>query len=162
MTRSPLKTPVELAPERVVISPGPCTPAEAGTSVSLIREIGAEIPILGVCLGHQAIAKAFGGKVVRADEPVHGKVTRLRHVGVGPFEELPSTFQVARYHSLTVDPACLPEELEAIAWSETSGGATEIQAIRHRHRPVWGVQFHPESIACEHGEAMILKFLALT
>lgn len=150
-----------LQPQAVVISPGPCTPKEAGVSVPLIRDIGEATPVLGVCLGHQAIAEAFGGTVVRAARPVHGKVTTLRHTGAGPFAGVPQSVTVARYHSLTVDVASLPAELEPIAWSEDPVDGAEIQALTHRSRPTWGVQFHPESIASEHGRDMLRNFLEL-
>jgi anthranilate synthase component 2 len=150
-----------LRPQAIVVSPGPCTPKEAGVSVPLIRELGETLPVLGVCLGHQAIAEAFGGRVVRAARPVHGKVTTLRHTGAGPFAGLPASLSVARYHSLTVEAASLPPELEPIAWSEDPDDGAEIQALRHRERPTWGVQFHPESIASEHGRDMLRNFVDL-
>ncbi len=151
----------ERAPERIVISPGPCTPKEAGVSVETIRELGPKIPILGVCLGHQSIGQAYGGEVVRATKPMHGKTSPIRHTGEGIFHGIPAPFTVARYHSLVIEPSSLPAELEAVAWTDEPGFETEIQAVRHREHPVWGVQFHPESIASEHGHALLRNFLEL-
>jgi anthranilate synthase component 2 len=151
----------ERAPERIVISPGPCTPNEAGVSVDTIRELGPRIPILGVCLGHQSIGQAYGGEVVRAARPMHGKTSPIRHTGEGIFQGIPAPFTVARYHSLVIEPGSLPHELEAIAWTDEPGYETEIQAVRHREHPVWGVQFHPESIASEHGHQLLRNFLEL-
>ena len=150
-----------LAPEKIVISPGPCTPAEAGISVELIRELGPTTPILGVCLGHQAIGAAYGGSVVRARRLMHGKTSPIAHSGQGMFRGVPSPFTVARYHSLVIEPSDLPEELEVIAWTAEPGFEDEIQAVRHRTHPVWGVQFHPESIASEHGQTLLRNFLSL-
>ncbi|HEX9107410.1 MAG TPA: aminodeoxychorismate/anthranilate synthase component II [Longimicrobiales bacterium] len=149
-----------LRPERIVISPGPCTPAEAGISVELVRRFGAEIPILGVCLGHQSIGEAYGGKVVRARRTMHGKLSPVRHTGAGIFAGLPDPINVTRYHSLVIEPASLPAELEAVAWTDEAGWEDEIQAVRHREHPVWGVQFHPESVASEGGKALLANFLA--
>ncbi|HUF75407.1 MAG TPA: aminodeoxychorismate/anthranilate synthase component II [Longimicrobiales bacterium] len=149
-----------LAPERIVLSPGPCTPAEAGVSVRVVRELGPEVPVLGVCLGHQAIGEAFGGRTVRAKRVMHGKTAPVRHGGEGIFRGLPSPLVVARYHSLVTDPAALPDELEPLAWSLEEGGE-EIQGMRHRTHPVWGVQFHPESLFSEHGSVLLGNFLAL-
>jgi anthranilate synthase component II len=146
-------------PEAIVISPGPCTPAEAGVSVDVIRELGPEVPILGVCLGHQAIGAAYGGRIVRAERLMHGKTSPIRHNGEGIFEGLPSPLTVARYHSLVIEPATVPEELEVIAHTDEPGYETEIQAVRHRTHPVWGVQFHPESIASERGLDLLRNFL---
>lgn len=151
----------EMAPERIVISPGPCTPTEAGVSVDVIRRLGPSTPILGVCLGHQSIGAAYGGDVVRAQKVMHGKTSPIRHTGDGIFAELPSPLTVARYHSLVIEPSTLPDELEAVAWTNEPGFETEIQAVRHREHPVWGVQFHPESIASEHGHALLRNFLSL-
>ena len=150
-----------MAPEAIVISPGPCTPAEAGISVDLIRELGARVPILGVCLGHQAIGAAYGGSVVRARRIMHGKTSPIAHRGEGVFENLPSPFTVARYHSLVIEPTDLPDVLEVVAWTDEPGFEDEIQAVRHRSHPVWGVQFHPESIASEHGQTLLRNFLSL-
>jgi len=149
----------ELSPDAIVISPGPCTPAEAGVSVDAIRELGQNVPILGVCLGHQAIGAAYGGKVVRAQRLMHGKTSPIRHNGTGIFEGLPSPLTVARYHSLVIDPATLPDELEVLARTDEPGFEDEIQAVRHRTHPVWGVQFHPESIASERGLDLLRNFL---
>lgn len=150
-----------LSPDAIVISPGPCTPAEAGVSVDVIRRFGEKTPILGVCLGHQAIGSAYGGDVVRAQRLMHGKTSPIAHRGEGVFRDLPSPFTVARYHSLVIDPATLPEELEVMAWTDEPGHHDEIQAVRHRTHPVWGVQFHPESIASEHGQTLLRNFLDL-
>jgi anthranilate synthase component 2 len=146
-------------PSAVVISPGPCTPAEAGISVPLIRKWGASIPILGVCLGHQAIAEAYGGRVVRARRVMHGKTSSVDHNGEGVFTGLPSPLEVMRYHSLVAERASLPSELEIVAVA--SDDPDEIHAVRHREHPVWGVQFHPESIMTQQGKAILANFLAL-
>ena len=151
-----------MAPDRIVISPGPCTPAEAGVSVDCVRRFGPEVPLLGVCLGHQAIAAAYGGSVVRAERPMHGKVSPVAHTGTDIFEGLPSPMEATRYHSLVVAPADLPEELEVIAWTGEDGWTHEIQGLRHRSHPVWGVQFHPESIASTHGKDLIANFLRVS
>jgi anthranilate synthase component II len=148
-----------LAPERIVISPGPCTPAEAGISVDVIRHFGAGTPILGVCLGHQAIGAAYGGNVVRARRIMHGKVSPIAHTGVDVFCGLPSPLRVTRYHSLVIENESLPPELEVLAWTAEEGWTDEIQAVRHRTHPVWGVQFHPESIASEAGRELMRNFL---
>ncbi len=150
-----------LSPSRVVVSPGPCTPREAGVSVELFRSLDASIPMLGVCLGHQALGEAFGGKTVRAERVMHGKTAPTRHNQEGIFRDIPSPFMVARYHSLVTDAAALPDSLIPVAWSGEKDGAEEIQAIRHRDRPVWGVQFHPESLFSEHGKTLLGNFLAL-
>ena len=149
-----------LHPERIVISPGPCTPAEAGISVEVVRRFGATTPILGVCLGHQSIGEAYGGRVVRARRTMHGKLSPVRHTGQGIFLGLPTPLSVTRYHSLVIEPASLPAELEAVAWTDEAGWEDEIQAVRHRSHPVWGVQFHPESIASEGGKVLLANFLA--
>lgn len=151
-----------LAPARIVISPGPCTPAEAGISVDVIRRLGATTPILGVCLGHQAIGAAYGATVVRNRRALHGKVSSIRHDGAGIFAGLPSPLRVTRYHSLVIDPATVPAELQVTAVTDEAGWDDEIQAIRHTRHPVWGVQFHPESIASESGHDLLRNFLALT
>ena len=149
-----------LAPERIVISPGPCTPNEAGVSLAVIERFGPRVPILGVCLGHQAIGQAYGGAVVRAGRIMHGKTSRIRHGGKGVFAGLPDGFEATRYHSLVVDKASLPDCLEVTAWSEHEDGSMEeIMGLRHREYPVEGVQFHPESILTEHGHALLKNFL---
>jgi len=149
-----------LSPERIVISPGPCTPNEAGVSLDVIRTLGASIPILGVCLGHQSLGQAYGGEVVRAGRIMHGKTSHIRHEGRGVFAGLPDGYQATRYHSLVVDKDSLPECLEVTAWSENDDGSIEeIMGLRHRQHPVEGVQFHPESILTEHGHALLKNFL---
>ena len=149
-----------LAPAQIVISPGPCTPNEAGVSLELIERLGQRIPILGVCLGHQGIGQAYGGDVVRAKRIMHGKTSRIRHEGKGVFASLPDRYEATRYHSLVVDRATLPEVLEITAWTEDEdGGFDEIMGLRHRQFPVEGVQFHPESILTEHGHALLKNFL---
>ncbi|RIK84203.1 MAG: aminodeoxychorismate/anthranilate synthase component II [Planctomycetota bacterium] len=146
-----------MRPGAIVISPGPCTPREAGCSVDIVRELGGDVPILGVCLGHQAIAAAFGARIVRAAEPVHGRTSEIRHAGTGLFEQVPSPLAVCRYHSLVVDERTLPGELEVTA--RTGDGA--IMAIAHRTLPVVGVQFHPEAALTEHGYRMLANFLRI-
>ncbi|HZX80802.1 MAG TPA: aminodeoxychorismate/anthranilate synthase component II [Lysobacter sp.] len=149
-----------LSPERIVISPGPCTPNEAGVCVDVIRELGPRIPTLGVCLGHQAIGQAYGGDVVRAKTIMHGKTSRIRHEGQGVFAGLPDAYDATRYHSLVVDRATLPASLEITAWTDDeAGGFDEIMGLRHREHPVEGVQFHPESILTQHGHALLKNFL---
>ncbi len=148
-----------LAPDAIVISPGPCAPVDAGISIGVIRRWGAEIPILGVCLGHQAIGEAYGGRVVRAARVMHGKLSRIVHDGSGLFAGLPSPLGVMRYHSLTVERESLPDTIEVIATAENE--PTEIHALQHRTHPVWGVQFHPESILTEHGRELLVNFLAM-
>ncbi len=149
-----------LAPSQIVISPGPCTPNEAGVSLELIERLGQRIPILGVCLGHQGIGQAYGGDVVRAKRIMHGKTSRIRHEGKGVFASLPDGYEATRYHSLVVDRATLPDALEITAWTEgEDGGFDEIMGLRHREFPVEGVQFHPESILTEHGHALLRNFL---
>ena len=149
-----------LAPERIVISPGPCTPNEAGVSVDVIRELGARVPILGVCLGHQSMGQAYGGDVVRAKTIMHGKTSRIRHGGKGVFAGLPDGYEATRYHSLVVSQDTLPDCLEVTAWTDHEDGSIdEIMGLRHREHPVQGVQFHPESILTEHGHALLKNFL---
>lgn len=148
-----------LAPQAIVVSPGPCTPSEAGISVPLIRRFGATTPILGVCLGHQAIGEAYGGTVVRAGRVMHGKTSRIVHDGTGLFAGLASPLTVMRYHSLVVERRSLPDTL--VVTGATEGDPTEIQALRHATHPVHGVQFHPESILTEAGRTMLANFLAL-
>lgn len=149
-----------LKPERIVISPGPCTPNEAGISVPLIQAMAGKVPILGVCLGHQAIGQAFAGKVVKARTVMHGKTSLVYHAGQGVFAGLPEPFQATRYHSLVIEWASLPQDLEVTAWTRTEAGAPdEIMGVRHRSLRVQGVQFHPESILTEHGHALLRNFL---
>ena len=150
----------KLAPERIVISPGPCTPNEAGVSLEIIERLGANTPILGVCLGHQSIGQAYGGHVIRAGRIMHGKTSRIRHKGKGVFAGLPDAYEATRYHSLVVERSSLPEALEVTAWTENEDGSfEEIMGLRHREYPVEGVQFHPESILTEHGHALLKNFL---
>lgn len=151
-----------LSPDQIVLSPGPCTPAEAGISVACVRRFGPTVPILGVCLGHQSIAAAYGGRVVRGGRVMHGKVSRIKHTGAGIFAGLPVPFEATRYHSLQVEPSDLPPELEVTAWTDEEGWDTEIQAIRHTSHPVFGVQFHPESIASQAGRELLSNFLAVS
>lgn len=150
---------VELEPDAIVISPGPCTPAEAGISVPLVRSLGPTTPILGVCLGHQAIAEAYGGRVVRAKRVMHGKTSLIRHAGRDLFAGLPSPLEVMRYHSLVAESQTLPLELEVLAVAEDD--PSEIHALRHRRFPVWGVQFHPESVMTASGRTLLRNFLDL-
>jgi len=152
----------EMAPERIVVSPGPCTPREAGVSIDVFRMLGGQgIPTLGVCLGHQSMGEAFGGRTIRARRIMHGKTGPVRHAGVGIFEGVPSPFEVARYHSLVTDASALPEELEPMAWSTDPADEGEIQAMRHRELPLWGVQFHPESLFSQHGKTLLANFLTI-
>jgi anthranilate synthase component II len=148
-----------LRPSAMVISPGPCAPAQAGVSVEAVRRWGSTIPTLGVCLGHQAIGEAYGGTIVRAGRVMHGKTSTVKHTGAGLFDGIPSPMQVMRYHSLVIDPESLPRELEVIARAEDD--ATEVHAVKHRTHPVWGVQFHPESIMTPDGKALLRNFLGL-
>ena len=149
-----------LAPAALVISPGPCTPNEAGISMQVIETFGGQIPLLGVCLGHQSIGQAYGGDVVRAGRIMHGKTSRIRHEGRGVFAGLPDGYEATRYHSLVVDRGTLPDALEVTAWTENDDGSVEeIMGLRHREHPVEGVQFHPESILTEHGHALLKNFL---
>jgi len=151
-----------MRPSRVVVSPGPCTPAEAGVSIEAFRSMGSKgIPMLGVCLGHQSLGEAFGGRTVRARRLMHGKTGEVRHTGEGLFSGIPSPFVVARYHSLVTDDASLPDVLEAVAWSTDPADEGEVQALRHRELPLWGVQFHPESFFSEHGKRLLANFLKL-
>jgi anthranilate synthase component 2 len=145
-----------LSPERIVLSPGPCTPNEAGVSLELITRFAGRVPILGVCLGHQAIGQAFGGKVVHAQTLMHGKVSQIHHTGKGVFAGLPTPYQATRYHSLAIERASCPAELELTAWTDDG----EIMGVRHRSLAVEGVQFHPESILTEHGHALLRNFVS--
>ena len=144
-----------MAPSHIIISPGPCTPLEAGISVDVIRRFGPTIPLFGVCLGHQAIGAAYGGRVVRAARPMHGKTSDISHDGTGLFAGLPSPFKATRYHSLVIEQRSLPAELRVTATAEDG----EIMAVRHREHPVVGTQFHPESVLTEGGHAMVGQFL---
>ena len=150
-----LARPASTRPDRIVISPGPCSPAQAGISIDLIRQAAGKIPLLGVCLGHQAIGEAFGGKVVRAKTLMHGKTSLIQHTGQGVFRQLPSPMTVIRYHSLAIERASLPSDLVVTAWTEDG----EIMGVQHKTLSVHGVQFHPESILSEHGHAMLKNFL---
>lgn len=149
-----------LAPEKIVISPGPCTPNEAGISLAIIERFKGRVPILGICLGHQAIGQAFGANVVRASEAMHGKNSLIRHAGVGVFDTLPDPLDVTRYHSLVIEPESLPDTLEVTAWTASeSGQVAEIMGIRHRTLDIEGVQFHPESIMTQSGHALLANFV---
>jgi len=150
-----------MQPDRIVISPGPCTPNEAGISVDVVKRFGPTTPLLGVCLGHQAIGQAYGGNVVRARRIMHGKTSPIAHTGSEIFQGLPTPLEVARYHSLIVDSRTLPNELKVMAWTDEPGFEDEIQALRHERHPVWGVQFHPESIASQGGRELMSNFLKL-
>ncbi len=151
-----------LGPDHLVVSPGPCTPDEAGVSVAAIRHFAGRIPILGVCLGHQSIGQAFGGRIVHAREIMHGKTSPVHHRGEGVFRGLPSPYQATRYHSLVIDRETLPDCLEVTAWTETEDGTMEeIMGVRHREYPIEGVQFHPESILTEHGHRLLANFLGV-
>jgi len=151
-----------LNPEYLVISPGPCTPNEAGISIEAIRYFTGKLPILGVCLGHQSIAQAFGGKIVHAKKIMHGKTSQIYHNDVGVFKNLYSPLEATRYHSLVIEPESLPDYLEITAWTELEGGTMdEIMGVRHKHYPIEGIQFHPESILTQHGHAMLKNFLDL-
>tara|TARA_B100000963_G_scaffold79162_2_gene67336 strand:+ start:5513 stop:6091 length:579 start_codon:yes stop_codon:yes gene_type:complete len=149
----------QLNPEKIVISPGPCTPNEAGISMACIERFAGEIPILGICLGHQSIGQVFGGKVVRAKAVMHGKTSPIHHRQSGVFRDLAGPFTATRYHSLVVDHDSLPECLEITAWTETDGQLDEIMGLRHRDCAVEGVQFHPESILSENGHTLLQNFL---
>ena len=151
-----------IAPHKIVISPGPCTPDEAGISLEVIRRYAGRIPILGICLGHQCIGQAFGGRIVRAREVMHGKTSPIHHRGAGVFAGLPDPFVATRYHSLVIERASCPPCLEVTAWTAgADGGVDEIMGVRHRELAVEGVQFHPESILTEHGHALLANFLGV-
>ena len=150
----------ELAPARIVLSPGPCTPSEAGVSLAVVKHFAGKMPIFGVCLGHQSIGQAFGGRIVPAREVMHGKTSAIYHHGQGVFAGLPNPFTVVRYHSLVIEKATAPDCLDITAWTQTPDGAMdEIMGVRHQTLPVEGVQFHPESILTEHGHALLRNFL---
>ncbi len=151
---------LRLGTTRLVVSPGPCTPAEAGVSVEAIRRLGSTTPTLGVCLGHQAVGEAYGGRTVRAARTVHGKISPVTHNGDPLFSGIPSPMRVARYHSLVAAPE-LPDDLVPVAWSADPADRGEIQALRHREHPVWGVQFHPESWFTEGGRRLLANFLGV-
>ncbi len=152
----------EIAPERIMLSPGPCTPNEAGISLAVLKRYAGKLPIMGVCLGHQAIGQAFGGKIIRAKEIMHGKTSLIHHKNVGLFAGLSQAYTATRYHSLVIEKASLPDCLEITAWTETATGEIdEIMGVRHRDLTIEGVQFHPESILTEHGHAMLQNFLDL-
>jgi anthranilate synthase component 2 len=144
-----------LKPDRICISPGPCTPNEAGVSVPLHQNFAGKLPILGVCLGHQSIGAAFGGKIIRAQQVMHGKTSVIHHTGTGVFKNIPNPYTVIRYHSLAIERSSLPDCLEVTAWTEDG----EIMAVRHKEFAIEGVQFHPESILSEHGHALLKNFL---
>ncbi|WP_442783785.1 anthranilate synthase component II [Collimonas fungivorans] len=147
-----------LKPDRICLSPGPCSPKEAGICVDLLQQFAGKLPILGVCLGHQAIGEAFGGKVIRAQQVMHGKTSPITHTGVGVFKDLPSPFTVIRYHSLAIERSSIPACLEITAWTEDG----EIMGVRHKDYDIEGVQFHPESILSEHGHALLRNFVQRT
>jgi len=150
----------ELAPERLVISPGPCDPDQAGISMAAIEAFAGSIPVLGICLGHQSIGQVYGGQVVRAKQVMHGKISAIYHTGEGVFAGLPNPFNATRYHSLVVAQSSLPATLEMTAWTQNEDGSVdEIMGLRHRQLAVEGVQFHPESILSEHGHALLQNFL---
>ncbi len=150
----------KLSPERIVVSPGPGTPDQAGVTLQLIEKLGGQIPIFGVCLGHQSIGQVFGGKVIRAQKIMHGKTSMIHHLGKGVFTGLPNPFEATRYHSLVVEKSSLPESLEITAWTQHDDGSLdEIMGLRHKTLPIEGVQFHPESILTQHGHDLLRNFL---
>ena len=148
-----------LQPDHLVISPGPCTPNESGVCLAAIERFAGQIPLLGVCLGHQAIAQVFGASVVRANRPVHGKISAIHHCQRGLFQDLPQGFNVTRYHSLVVDESSLTDEFEITAWNEVQGEREHVMAIAHKTLPIAGVQFHPESVMTEHGHQLLQHFI---
>ena len=149
-----------LQPSQIVISPGPCTPNEAGISTAVISHFAGKLPMLGICLGHQSIGQVFGGKIVRAGKVMHGKLSQIHHTGEGVFRQLASPFTATRYHSLVIDAQTVPEALEVTAWTEdVDGNREEIMGVRHKEYPIEGVQFHPESILSEHGHQLLQNFL---
>ncbi len=153
---------IALNPERLVISPGPCTPNEAGVSVEAIKHFAGKIPVLGICLGHQSIAQAFGGKIIRAHDVMHGKTSMIHHNNKGVFKNLTNPYEATRYHSLVIEKESLPDCLEVTAWTETEDGQVdEIMGVRHKELIIEGVQFHPESILTEHGHDLLQNFLTL-
>ncbi len=154
-----LKEISQLAPDRIIISPGPCTPTEAGISVSLIQRFAGEIPILGVCLGHQSIGQAMGGEIVRAPVLMHGKTDRIHHDDRGMFANLPNPFVATRYHSLVIDPSSIPKDLEVSAWVDQPDGRRVVMGVRHRRTALEGWQFHPESFLTEPGPELLRRFL---
>jgi len=149
---------ISLNPDIIVISPGPCTPKQAGISVNVVQELSRKKPIMGICLGHQSIAEAFGGRIVRAGRLVHGKTSRIHHNGTGIFKDIPNPFEATRYHSLIIDRTSLPEQLEITAWTNED----EIMGIKHKELAVEGVQFHPESVLTKHGKDILSNFLKIT
>ena len=151
---------MSLKPEKIVISPGPCTPNEAGISMELIMAAAGQVPLLGICLGHQSIGQCFGASIVRAGAVMHGKISKIHHEGKGVFNGLPSPYDATRYHSLVIKRETLPDELEVTAWTETEAGEfEEIMGVRHKSLAIEGVQFHPESILTEHGHKLLENFL---
>ncbi len=152
-----------LDPDHIVISPGPCTPNEAGVSVEVLKQFAGKKPLFGICLGHQSIAQAFGGYVIRAKEVMHGKTSMIHHNNQGVFKDLPNPFEATRYHSLVIDKERLPDCLEITAWTEdVDGNIDEIMGVRHRDYVIEGVQYHPESILTEHGHAQLKNFLEMS
>lgn len=150
----------DLEPEAIVISPGPCTPNEAGISMEVVERFAGEIPILGICLGHQSIGQVYGGRIVKAGQVMHGKTSRIHHNNSGLFSQLENAFTATRYHSLVIEPDSIPDCLEVTAWTEDENGELEeIMGVRHKELPVTGVQFHPESILTEHGHDLLRNFL---
>lgn len=151
---------IKLSPERIVVSPGPCTPNEAGVSIDVIKKFAGKIPLLGICLGHQSIGQAFGGDIVRAHDVMHGKTSMIHHNDEGVFKSLSNPFEATRYHSLVIDKDTLPDCLEVTAWTETENGEVdEIMGVRHKQLEIEGVQFHPESILTQHGHDLLKNFL---
>ena len=150
-----------LAPSHLIISPGPCTPNEAGISMECAERFAGKIPVMGVCLGHQSIAQAFGARIVRADRLMHGKTDMIHHDDRGLYEGLENPFRATRYHSLVIQPDTLPDDFEVCAWSDFPGGPREIMGIRHREFPLFGVQFHPESFLTDRGPELLARFLAV-
>ena len=152
----------KLQPERIMISPGPCTPDQAGISMQVIKHYAGKLPILGVCLGHQSIGQVFGGKIIHAREIMHGKTSMIQHIGKGVFRGLQNPYQATRYHSLVIEKQSLPECLEITAWTENADGSMdEIMGVKHKHYAIEGVQFHPESILTEHGHDLLKNFLEM-